>query len=273
MMDDVGSAPGVAARADADRLVEELREAVRARDEFVAIAAHELRNPMTPLLMQVGLLLLAVRNPERCRPDILVPRVELLELAVQDFLRRASSLLDVSRINSGNLRVEREAVALDAVVGRVLDRVAPAAQRARSELQTAIAAPVTVLADPLAAEQVVENLLSNAIKFGAGRPVGVSLGRSGPVAALAISDQGIGISAEDQARIFERFERAVTQREHGGFGIGLWLANRLVRAMDGEIAVSSEPGRGTTFIVSLPLCPPRDGRGPGGDTDGMGEPP
>jgi signal transduction histidine kinase len=99
----------------------------------------------------------------------------------------------------------------------------------------------------------VENLLSNAIKFGAGKPVGVALAADGGTARLTVRDQGIGISEEDQGRIFQRFERAVTRREHGGFGIGLWLVHQLVLTMGGAIAVVSALDAGTTFTVTLPL--------------------
>ena len=95
--------------------------------------------------------------------------------------------------------------------------------------------------------------MSNAIKFGAGKPVDVALRADGRAARLTIRDRGIGISEEDRARIFKRFERAVTRREHGGFGVGLWLANQLVAAMGGAVAVESAPGEGTNFTVTLPL--------------------
>jgi two-component system, OmpR family, sensor kinase len=107
--------------------------------------------------------------------------------------------------------------------------------------------------DKLALEQVAENLLSNAIKFGAGKPVAIALRSDGRTMQLRVHDQSIGISEDDRARIFQRFERTVTQREHGGFGIGLWLTNQLVAAMNGVIAVESAPGKGTTFRVTLPL--------------------
>src|SRR3954452_21660365 len=107
---------------DKDRLIEELREAVRARDEFVAIAAHELRNPMTPILMQVHNLVTAARDPRRCRPEVLAPRLELLEYAVRDFVRRSTTLLDVSRIAAGNVRIEPSEVDLSRVVREVMDR-------------------------------------------------------------------------------------------------------------------------------------------------------
>ena len=108
--------------------------------------------------------------------------------------------------------------------------------------------------DRLALEQVTENLLSNALKFGAGKPVAVALRADGRAARLAVRDRGIGISDADRARVFGRFERAVARREHGGFGVGLWLVNQLVTAMGGTIAVEGAPGEGTTFTVMLPLA-------------------
>jgi two-component system, OmpR family, sensor kinase len=238
---------------DKDRLIEELREAVRARDEFVAIAAHELRNPMTPILMQVGLLLAAARSPDRCRPDVITPRLELLEVAVTEFVRRSTTLLDVSRIAAGNVRIEMAEVNLSALIRGVVSRTAVAAQRARCRLDEELQEGVVGMWDPLALEQVAENLLTNATKFGAGHPIAVILRSNRQTAELIIRDEGIGISEEDRARVFQRFERAVTRREHGGFGIGLWLVNQLVVAMGGTIIIESAPGEGTTFTVVLPL--------------------
>ena len=253
MGDAGGSQDDAHGEADKDRLIAELREAVRARDEFVAIAAHELRNPMTPILMQVHNLVTAAANPRRCRPEILAPRLELLEHAVRDFVRRSTTLLDVSRVAAGNLRIELAAVDLSSVVRGVVDRAGVAARMARSDLQADLQEGVVGLWDRLALEQVAENLLSNALKFGAGKPVDVALRADGRAARLAVRDRGIGISEDDRARIFRRFERAVARREHGGFGVGLWLAGRLVAAMGGAIAIEGAPGEGTTFTVTLPL--------------------
>jgi signal transduction histidine kinase len=208
---------------------------------------------MTPILMQVGGLLAASRDPRRCRPELLAPRLEVLELAVREFVRRSTALLDVSRIAAGNVRLEPAEVDLTGVVRGVVDRAGVAARMARSSLEADLQEGVVGTWDRLALEQVAENLLSNAIKFGAGKPVGVALTSDGRTARLAVRHQGIGISEADRARIFARFERAVTRREHGGFGIGLWLANQLVTAMGGTIAVDGAPGAGTTFTVTLPL--------------------
>lgn len=237
---------------DTDRLIEELRAAVRARDEFVAIAAHELRNPITPILMQIGLLHAAASDPSRCRPEIIAPRVARLETAIQEFVRRSTVLLDVSRIASGNIRIDLADVDFSALIDRLISRATLAARQARCPLHPAVQHTVTGRWDPLALEQVTENLLSNAIKFGAGKPVSIVLRADEQTAWLVVRDRGIGISEEDQARIFQRFERAVTQREHGGFGIGLWLANQLITAMAGTITVESAPGQGTSFTVTLP---------------------
>jgi two-component system OmpR family sensor kinase len=245
--DDSNGAP------DRDRLIEELREAVLARDEFVSIAAHELRNPMTPILMQVHNLVTAAKDPRHCRPEVLAPRLELLEYAVRDFVRRSTTLLDVSRIAAGNIRIEPSEVDLSRVVREVVDRAKPAARMARSRVDSDLQEGVVGMWDRLAIEQVAENLLSNALKFGAGRPVTLTLHSDSRVAQLTVRDQGIGISEEDRARIFQRFERAVTRREHGGFGVGLWLVNQLVVAMGGAISIESAPGRGATFVVTLPL--------------------
>jgi signal transduction histidine kinase len=239
--------------ADKDRLIEELREAVRARDEFVAIAAHELRNPMTPILIQVSGLARAAKDPRRCRPELIGPRMEVLELAVRELVRRSTALLDVSRIAAGSLKVELTEVDLSRLVHGVVDRAAIAGRMARCPVKADLQEGVVGISDRLALEQVVENLLSNAIKFGAGQPVSVVLRSDGRTGRLAVSDQGIGIPEEDRARIFQRFERAVMRREHGGFGVGLWLANQLTVAMGGSIAVESAPGEGATFVVTLPL--------------------
>jgi signal transduction histidine kinase len=241
------------AGSDKDRLIEELREAARARDEFVAIAAHELRNPMTPILMQVNMLMRAARDPGRCRPEVIAPRLERLEHAVNEFIRRSTILLDVSRIAAGNLQIEPSEFDLCRAVREVVDRVEPTARMARSAVETDLQEDVIGIWDRLAIEQVAENLLSNALKFGAGRPVTVTLRSDGRTVQLVIRDRGIGISEEARARIFERFERAVTHGEHGGFGVGLWLANQLVVAMGGSIGVESTLGGGATILVRLPM--------------------
>src|SRR3954454_8715117 len=161
------SLDGSGGEADKDRLIEELREAVRARNEFVAIAAHELRNPMTPIMVQVSLLLAAARDPRRCRPELLTPRLEILEFATQEFVRRSTMLLDVSRIAAGNIRIEPTEIDVSGMARNVVARAGIGARMARSRLEPDLQDGIVGVLDKLALGQVAENLLSNAIKFGA----------------------------------------------------------------------------------------------------------
>lgn len=107
--------------------------------------------------------------------------------------------------------------------------------------------------DRLRIEQIITNLVSNALKFGQGKEVVVSATSDGESARIQVVDSGIGLSPEDQVRIFQKFERAVPVRHFGGFGLGLWVVRQIVEALGGTISVESEPGRGSTFTVELPL--------------------
>ena len=103
---------------------------------------------------------------------------------------------------------------------------------------------------------MTSNLVTNAIKYGRGKPIRIEVALVDGWAQLAVSDEGIGIAVEDQARIFERFERAVSERHYGGFGLGLWIVHQIVEAHAGRVEVRSEIGHGSTFKVSLPLSAP-----------------
>jgi signal transduction histidine kinase len=248
-----------AAMAPADgraRLVAELRQAVHARDEFIAIAAHELRNPMTPILGYAEHILSGCRRRESACPDAIIVALERLAGLIAEYVKRATTLLDVSRITAGKLRAELSAVDLSAMMRQAVARHRSPAERSGCRLQPNIEDGVSGLLDQLAVEQIADNLLSNAVKYGAGEPIEIALVRHGAAAQLTVKDHGIGISAEDQARIFAAFERAVTRREQGGFGIGLWLVRQLVDSMHGEIRVTSRPADGSAFTVTLPLSPP-----------------
>lgn len=240
---------------DADRLIEELRQAIKVRDELLATVAHELRNPMTPILMQVQSLLASARRDDDRGHETMLPRLERLQYAVDHYVKRATMLLDLSRTSSGHRQMEWAEVDFSALLREIVREQAVAAEYAGSPMTSDIQDGVIGTWDQLALEQVADNLLSNAIKYGQGRPIAVALTARAGIARLTVSDQGIGISGDDQKRIFGRFERAVTQRAHGGFGVGLWVVSQLVTAMRGEIAISSRKDRGSTFIVTLPLHP------------------
>jgi signal transduction histidine kinase len=249
-----------ASRGGLEDRIAELEHALRARDEFIAIAAHELRNPMMPILLSVQSLRLISERAGEQRPPQLDQRLAALEKRVRHFLRRASTLLDVSRIAAGGVQFELEPVDLSQLVREVLDEHADELNNARCELSVELQPDVTDLWDRLALEQVLTNLISNAIKYGAGAPIHVQLSADDAAATLVVRDQGVGISAEAQQRIFHKFERAVKRSEYGGFGIGLWITRQIVEGLGGEIDVQSQAHHGSTFRVVLPRRSTEDRR-------------
>ncbi len=148
--------------------------------------------------------------------------------------------------------MEDEPLDLASVVREAMVRWRGDLSRAGCELEVRIAEGVTGTWDRERIEQVIDNLVANAVKFGAGKPVEVVAEAVNGTVHLAIRDHGIGIAPDDQRRIFERFERAVSTWHYGGFGLGLWIARNIVQAHGGEIHVWSEPGQGSRFDVTLP---------------------
>jgi len=135
----------------------------------------------------------------------------------------------------------------------VIQRYAPLAQRHGSELILEASGELRGLFDVARVEQVLSNLLANALKFGSGKPVTVTLTVAGDNARIVVRDQGIGIAPADQRRIFDRFERAASDRHYGGLGLGLWISRRILEQLGGSISVSSQPGQGSAFTIELPL--------------------
>jgi two-component system, OmpR family, sensor kinase len=236
--------------ADKERLIEELRAAVAARDEFIAVAAHELRNPMTPIMGQVQLLLSRARREHVSHS--LISGLEMLETAVDHYVRRATTLLEITRLNAERIQLQPTSFDLCELVRDCVRKYEQMAARAGSQLHCLADQPVLGTWDRLATEQVLENLMSNAIRYGDGKPVTVDVDANEQRVVLRVVDNGIGIAPADRDKIFERFEQGSAAPRSGGFGIGLWLSKKLVHAQGGALQVESELGQGSTFIVSLP---------------------
>jgi two-component system, OmpR family, sensor kinase len=239
-------------RRDPKVIIAELREAVRTREEFIAFAAHELRNPVTPIALCVRLIRAAEASGDRAK---LCSELDRLERLLNRFLRRAEVLLDVTQLVSGKLRLEPAETRLPDVIRGVIDDLNSLLVRSGSTLSADLGQEVNGLIDPVAFAQIAENLLSNAIRYGLGKPIQVGLRPHDGNALLVVRDCGLGISPADQARVFEPFERAVRKDDKPGFGLGLWVTRRLAEAMGGSITVSSEKGAGSEFVVRLPLNP------------------
>jgi signal transduction histidine kinase len=233
----------------------ELEAAVRVREEFLSMASHELKTPLTSLQLQLGLVKSGVLAAGDTVARKLAPKMQTLERQVTRLNALNDSLLDVTALGSGMLRLELQPVDLVALVREVVERLEPDFARAGCEVRLEVEEELRGRWDPMRLEQVVVNLLSNAMKYGLGKPVSIRVQRRGDSAALSVKDQGIGISSEAQERLFRKFERAVPSQHYGGLGLGLYISRTLVEAMQGTIQVDSQPGHGAIFTVSLPCDP------------------
>ena len=233
------------------RLLRAEREAVAARDDFLSIAGHELNTPLAALQLQIQSLHRQAKK-EGLSPRFL-ERLSKTEGQATRIERLVSELLAVARITSGRLTIERQPMDLVAAVSEVVERLAPPAAGASCEIR--LAAPESLVGrwDRRRIEQVGSNLIGNSIKYAAGRPIEVTITADGPLARIAVRDFGIGISPEDEARIFGRFERAVSGRHYGGLGLGLWVARQIVEAHGGTIEFERPADLGTRFVVELAL--------------------
>jgi PAS domain S-box-containing protein len=246
------------AEQDRERLVQEQtaraeseRELVL-RDEFISIAAHELKTPLTAIGLQIQMMTKMLPQVDTERNKSFLELIRRSRDHVARFGRLIDDLLDVSRVRSGQLALDRSACDLTAIVRSVATRHELELSRAGCELILELQEAVTGPWDHGRIEQLVVNLLSNALKYGAKKPITISVTATSTHAVLRVRDQGIGIAKDDQERIFDRFERAVPIETYGGFGLGLFICRQIVLAHGGAIHVESEPSRGACFVVELP---------------------
>jgi PAS domain S-box-containing protein len=239
---------------DAATLYREAQEAVRLREEFLSIASHELKTPLTPLQLRLGTLArLARRASGGSLPSEDVAReVSLAQQQVTQISELISHLLDVTRIRAGQLKVHLEEVDLCRVVREVVARFSSQAEQVGCPLVLQVEGSLVGLWDALRLEQVVTNLVTNALKYAPGQPIVVRVWPEGDMACLTVRDEGMGIAPGLLTRLFERFERGVSERNYGGLGLGLYITRRIVEALGGSIHVTSEPQRGALFTVRLP---------------------
>jgi PAS domain S-box-containing protein len=244
-------------RAEEDRLRLARAEAeLRLRDEFLMIASHELRTPLGALRFNLASLDL-LRKREQSGDSRLERAIETAKNQVRRLSTLVDRLLDVSRISTGRLTLVFEPVEVVALVRQVAADFHASAVHEGSTIDLVLPeGPVQARWDALRIEQTLGNLLSNAIKYGRGNPIRIELAADDVLARITIADAGIGIAPDVIERIFERFERAVAARDYAGLGLGLYIARHLVAAHDGRIEVESEPGRGTTFVLEIPLAGP-----------------
>ena len=223
--------------------------AASAKDEFLAVLGHELRNPLAPMLTALQLI-------DMKAGDVAVRERQIMRRQIDHMRRLVDDLLDVSRITRGKFEIRREAVPMIAVMERSLETVEPVARQRSLPIQVGLPArPVWVLGDETRLVQAVSNLLSNALRYGGDGRIELTLEAADGRAWVRVTDEGVGMSDETLLRIFDPFFQAPqsSARKLGGLGLGLAIVRSIVRLHDGEIlAGSAGPGQGSWFSIELP---------------------
>jgi signal transduction histidine kinase len=233
-------------------------------DEFVTLASHELMTPVTSLLLQAQLMhRILSRQPEEARGRI-AAMLEAFDRQLGRLVLLCDELLLATSLQASQLSLVREEVDLAALVRRVVDRLRAQCPEAHYLVSIHVEGAPAGRWDGMQIERLVLHLVKNALTFGEGKPVSVEVTQVTSGARLVVRDRGMGIAAEDQERIFERFERAVPASHFGGLGLGLYIARAVATAHGGTIRVESAPGQGATFLVELPEGAELSARGTAG---------
>jgi signal transduction histidine kinase len=241
-----------AAIGERDRARRFALDALRTRDDFLAIASHELRTPLGALVLQLD----ALTDQLGTRPDgaELAPKLARAERQCDRMTHLIRNLLDVTTLESGQLGIRREPIDLAAVIRDVVDRFAEQAAQAgcKVELRGTANGDVRGAWDRIKLEQVMTNLLTNAFRHAPGAPVAIALESDATTARVTVSDAGPGIAPALVDRVFEPYMRGGRRIEAGGVGIGLYISQRIVAAHGGQLSVRSTPGSGSAFTMLLP---------------------
>ncbi|MBC3372891.1 hybrid sensor histidine kinase/response regulator [Pseudomonas sp. SWRI92] len=233
----------------------ELEQAVRMRDDFMSIVAHEVRTPLNGLILETQLrkMHLARDNAAAFTLDKVKAMVERDERQIKSLIRLIEDMLDVSRIRTGKLSIRPTRFNLTALVQNLLRNFQPQIAAAECTLSCTAEPLVEGHWDEFRIEQVVSNLLTNALRYGSKSPIDVRVYKTPDHACVEVQDQGIGISEENQRRVFQQFERVSSKAATAGLGLGLFISEQIVTAHGGSITVDSRLNEGALFRVCLPF--------------------
>jgi signal transduction histidine kinase len=235
------------------RLLETTRHAVLVRDRFLSVASHELKTPLTSLLLQADTVSRRLARGQTPSAEETRRLTSSTQRQARRLCRLVDDMLDVSRFNARKLELRPEPLDFSSLVAAELEDRAEELRAGGYEVTARIEPGVAGVWDPQRIEQVVANLLGNAIRYGAGQPIDVVVSRDAAVARLEVRDRGPGIDPKHHDRIFRAFERATGVACGSGLGLGLFIVSQILAAHGGAISVRSALGEGATFIVELPL--------------------
>jgi signal transduction histidine kinase len=229
---------------------ERLEAEIQARDEFFSAIAHELRNPLNALHLTLAGLLRAYQGAQALAPEQMVARINRASAQVFRLSKLVDEMLDVSRISAGRLQLQLEEFDAVPIVAGVIDRLRDVANP--NQISLTMPPSLTFCCDRARFGLITSNLVTNAIQYGGPNPIEVRLESDDSSIRLTVADHGVGIAEEDQERIFDRFVKLAKDETNVRFGIGLWITREVVRALQGDVRVASQPDRGSTFVVKLP---------------------
>lgn len=236
-------------------LYSESKKSVEAREDFISVASHELRTPITSLKMRIDLLAMMLERhafPEDVN-KVLKPIVSELQPDIRNFTKLIEALLDISKLGDRNISLAKDACDITHIIKDEAQKLKTIFDSQQTDLIMEIQDGIKGSCDQTRIRQVINNLLSNALKFGNKKPVSLIVKGDGLMLCIWVKDNGIGISDSDKQRIFMPFERAVSDQYFGGLGLGLYITERIVKSHHGKIEVESKSGQGTTFKVEIPL--------------------
>lgn len=233
---------------------EALEKAMKARDQFFMIASHELRTPLTCLELQLQVMEWDLKNkyPEEFSPEKIESGLKKQREHLARITRIIDNILDESRITNNRLTMNTDKFDFSEMVLSILNEFKLAAETSGVSVYAETEKNIVGTWDRFRLEQVLLNLLTNALRYGNKTPIFVKVSADSDTVKLSVRDQGMGIKPEDQIRVFERFERAISGNEVSGVGLGLFISKNIVQALGGEIKLTSEPGKGSEFLVVLP---------------------
>ncbi|MFL5813423.1 MAG: CHASE3 domain-containing protein [Bdellovibrionia bacterium] len=237
-----------------ENLLKKLQEAVQARDEFLTLASHELKTPLTTLILRLQMIQKSARTVEESDlTSVPLSVIQKLERQTQRLRNLIDNMLDLSRITTHHFVLNLGPTSLAQILRTVVEDMRDQFREVGSSIVLEAQEDLTGNWDAFRIEQVLLNLLTNALRFCNSLPVHVRAEKmQNNHIRISVSDQGPGVPPQDKERIFERFGRIKSPNDAGGLGLGLYLSKEIIEAHDGSIRVESEPGKGATFIVELP---------------------
>ena len=245
---------GTTTDIDGQKLIQgELEKAVKGRDEFLSIASHELKTPLTVMKLQTHLARRFLKDESGSLKNRIENVTSNIDHNIGRLTRLVDDMLDISRLEHGKFNLEFEKNNLKTILDDAVEQMSSFLKDSGCALEYVSGEDIILTVDKFRIEQVLINLLTNAVRYGKGKPVRVECQRLKDKVLITVRDQGPGIAEEDQLRIFNRYERAVNPNEVSGLGLGLFIVKNIIELHHGQITVKSELSRGTEFVIELPL--------------------